>query len=180
MVSDAGTVYLMNDLIHFPDMDLNIARIKGIVFDNQFNFPEEAARHHRRVDDHPYLKSIREEYPFLSSVYNVYTVMPGEGLPLHIDAKRKASFNIPVSGTAGTSTIFYKPIGEVVTEYDNVLVANRVISPVEELFRFTLSQPMFIDTTVPHEVINPSDYPRVTLSWGVDDRYTLNDIKCML
>jgi len=160
------------NLIYAPDVELDIEYIRTLVFDEQFKSQVGLAPHQRRVKDDHYMTSIRDQFPFLSELYNIYTIHSGKGIPLHIDAARNCAFNIPISGTEESDTIFYKLEDNVELEYDAARVYNLVRSPVTEIFRFVLLHPTLINNLIPHEVINRGISNRVILSWSVQQQYS--------
>ena len=105
-----------NQYIFELDIDLDYSYIHQLVKSQQFVTVDGMSTHHRNVIDDPYMMSISDKYPCLSTTYNIYTVKPGVGLPLHIDARRTCAFNIPISGTDNSSTIFYEPIDNITFE----------------------------------------------------------------
>ena len=163
-------------MLYFPKLDVDIECIKSIVLNNQFNRNSSSAKHHRLVSSEPYLTEVQRKYPFLTDTYNIYTTLPFSGLPRHVDAKRKCALNIPLKGTDGSETIFYSPIGELITKYDPVLIANIIVSDVEKIYSFTLTEPVVINNTIPHEVVNNSATTRVIMSWSISNDYTFEDV----
>lgn len=121
--------------------------------------------HQRRVSDDPYMSSLREKYPFLGSIFNIYYIK--NGLPIHIDAKRKCALNIPIRNCEFSDTIWWKSIEEEKLQYDYTKVAHIVENSVEEIYRSTLSVPTLINTTIPHSVVNRGSGVRITISWGI-------------
>jgi hypothetical protein len=125
------------------------------------------ASHHRMVHDDPYMLSIKNRYPLLSDVYNIYPLPPYCEIPLHIDSSRSCAFNIPIQGTENTYTVFYEEAGPLKVEYDEKRIYNLVRSPVKEVFRSTLTQPLLINNSIPHQVTNNKNTMRLTLSWSL-------------
>lgn len=122
-----------------------------------------------------YTKQIKEQFVFLSPVFNVYKSIPNLVGPIHIDSHRSAALNIPIYGTENSSTIFYKHMSNLDMIYNPLQFYHLIRSQVDECFRFTLSRPTFINTTYPHSVIN-GPTPRAILSWSVNPEYTFEDI----
>lgn len=161
------------DCIFEPDIDLDLDKIKNVVFESQFSSDKTLdAEHHRIVSNYPYLKEIQTQYPFLSNTYNIYTLPGMRMIPLHVDAQRSAAFNIPIKNTKDSETIFYKYTEDPILEYDSKNIFNRIKSDVKEVFRFTLLKPTLIKNSIPHMVINNSIEPRIILSWSVNKEYT--------
>jgi hypothetical protein len=136
--------------------------------------------HQRLVKDNPSLTALREKFPFLGSIYNIY-VFPGrQGLPIHIDSARKCAINIPIANTLDSTTIFYKLSEPVVLEHIKERTYNKVLSEKTEVFRFTLERPTLINNAVAHSAMNYSDNPRIVLSWGLNNDIDFNTAKELL
>jgi hypothetical protein len=167
-----------NNLIYFPKIDLDIEKIKEIVFEYQF-FSNKSldASHHRTVSDHPYLQEIQSRYSFLSGTYNIYTLPGHRNIPLHVDSRRSAAFNIPIKNTENSETIFYEYNEIPNLEYDSKNIFHRIKSEVKEIFRFTLTEPTLINNSVPHMVVNNSPEPRIILSWSIIKELQFKDIR---
>lgn len=164
-----------NNFIYEPNLDLDLNEIRKIVRTVQFNKIPEMAGHHRLVKNDPYLSSIKDRFPFLSPIFNVYTTQAKGQIPLHVDAKRNCAFNIPIANTEHSDTIFYEYVGDPLLQYNEKNVFYFINSPVNELYRFTLMRPTLINNSVPHKVLNNANAPRVILSWSVDDRYSFSE-----
>lgn len=156
---------IKNKFIHELDIDLDIDYLYNITVNN--NTINGLPSHHRIVCEDAYLTTIKNKYPFLSSIFNVYKHAPGYSLPIHIDADRFCALNIPISNTENSSTIFYNKPDNVTLEYDSERILNRVKTSVEECFRFTLRKPTLINTTYPHNVVNNGPHTRIIISWSV-------------
>jgi hypothetical protein len=167
-----------NSFIYVPKIDLEIEKIKKIVFESQFNVDSKlSAAHHRNVANHPYLQEIKSRYNFLSDTYNIYTLPGKKIIPLHVDAHRSAAFNIPIKNTKESKTIFYEYIEEPILEYDPKNIFNRIRSNVKEIFKFTLLEPTLINNSIPHMVVNDSSEPRIILSWSIQKELKFEDIR---
>lgn len=132
--------------------------------------------HQRLVELDPYMSYLQKKFSFLSSMYNVYDCRPGVNIPLHVDAARDCAFNIPITGTEDSHTIFYKFKEAESSDYLSSRVYNVIKSSVEEDFRFTLRRPTLINNSVPHEVINGNNR-RVIISWSVKKNYSFAQAK---
>jgi hypothetical protein len=163
----------MNDFIYEVDIDLDINYLTNIALTG--NKIKDLATHHRLVADDPYLLNIKNKFPFLSDIFNVYVHPPGYSVPIHIDAQRFCAINIPIQNTKNSNTIFYKKDNNLDIEYESRRIINLVKSPTEECFKFTLTKPTLINTTYPHSVINNSDKTRVIISWSVLKPMTFQD-----
>lgn len=169
-----------NRYIYELDIDLDMAYLTDLVKRMQFVTVPGMAAHHRIVADDPYMQRIKDQVPVLENIYNIYTIRTASRLPLHVDTGRSSAFNIPISGTADSTTIFYNYVGAAdVSKADGIPanIYNIVTSPVEETFRFTLVQPVLIDNTGPHEVINNGLTDRVSISWSFCAGVTFDQAK---
>ena len=170
---------IRNEFIYELDIELDMDYITNLVTKKQDESVNGRASHHRMVCDDPYMMSIKNRYPLLSDVYNIYPLLPYCGIPLHIDSSRSCAFNIPIQGTEGTYTVFYEKAGPLKLEYDERRIYNLVKSPVDEVFRSTLIRPLLINNTIPHEVINHKNTMRLTLSWSLNLNVTYQQaIEC--
>jgi hypothetical protein len=168
-----------NEFIYQPNIKLDIDYISKLVANKQFQHQKGIAGHQRMVKDDPYMSSIQAKFPFLSTMYNIYTVYGKKNIPMHVDAARDCAFNIPIKGTEESDTIFYKFKDEPLLEYNKERVYNLVKSEVEEVYRFTLLRPTLIDNAIPHEVINRGIATRVIVSWSVKKDYSFTDAKAL-
>jgi len=166
-----------NDYIYELDINLDMSYITDLVARQQYATKQGLAGHQRLVREDPYLSSIREKMPFLSTTYNIYTTAPRARIVLHTDAKRNCAFNIPISYTEGSKTKFYKFTEEPKLIYNDRFVFNEVRSRVEEVFSFTLTRPVLINNSVPHEVTHDGEHHRVILSWSVMQELTYSEAK---
>jgi hypothetical protein len=167
---------IRNQYIHELDIDIDLDYIKDLVLNKPSKPIPGRADHHRSVADDPYMLSLKEKYPCLSDVYNVYVLPIGLGIPMHVDKDRQCALNIPIQGTEATDTIFFEPIGNLNIEYDPVRIFNVVKSPVKEVFRNTLMRPLIINNSVPHRVLNKDlNNIRISLSWSMRIDVTFNE-----
>lgn len=165
-----------NDFIYELDVNLDMPYIRDLVARQQYATKMGLAGHQRLVREDPYLTSIREKLPFLSTTYNIYTTAPRSRIVLHTDAKRNCAFNIPIH-TEGSTTSFYKFIEEPKLIYNERFVFNEVRSPVEEVFSLTVTRPVLINNAGPHEVRNDGTANRVILSWSIMQELTFFEAK---
>lgn len=166
-----------NNYIFEINFKYDLKIIQLIALKNQFKRCPELALHQRHVSEEPYFVLIKKDFPFLSDIYNIYTI-PGKGnIPMHVDSARNCAFNIPIKNTHESDTIFYKFNKNLSLKYDQDRVYDLVESDVEEVFRFTLIRPTLIDNSVPHEMINRSESPRIIMSWSVSKEYSFEDAK---
>jgi hypothetical protein len=156
---------IKNNFICELDLDLDMDYLSKIAMTSQQN--DNSPAHHRFVKDDIYLTQIKNKYPFLSDVFNVYTHAAGYSVPIHIDASRLCAINIPICNTEDSSTIFYEKDDTAILEYESRRILNLVKSPTKECFRFTLLKPTLINTTYPHSVINNGSNTRIIISWSI-------------
>lgn len=166
-----------NQYIHELDIDLDFSYIIELVKKNQYKIIDGMASHHRKVSDDEYMTYVREKYPCLSQTYNIYTMQPGIGLPMHIDARRSCAFNIPISGTDDSYTIFYEPVKDLTFDFDPVKIYNVITSEVVETFRYTLTRPVLINNSGPHRVDVKGSNDRVILSWSASPEFNFEQTK---
>jgi hypothetical protein len=121
------------------------------------------------------LQEIENKVPCLSYIYNIYTLPALKNIPLHVDAKRNAAFNIPIDNTEQSETIFYDYIESPNLQYDARNVYNLIKSKVKEIYRFSLLKPTIINNSIPHMVVNHSIKPRIILSWSLRKEYQFQD-----
>jgi hypothetical protein len=156
---------IQNNFIHEFDLNLDIEQLTKIALNAESVTGRPS--HHRLVTDNPYTMYLKNKYPFLSPVFNVYNFIPGRVLPIHTDADRLCAMNIPICYTEDSFTMFYSKDPNAQLEYDEQRIINYVKSRVEEVFRFTLTRPTLINTTYPHSVVNNGTDTRVIISWSV-------------
>lgn len=166
-----------NQYIHELDIDLDMAYLTTLVMRLQSVTVPGLAKHHRVVADDPYMQSIRNEIPILADLYNIYTIEPKSSIPLHVDTGRSAAFNIPISGTEYSDTIFYNYTETMQLERTLVNIYDMVTSGVKETFKFTLMRPALIDNTGPHAVLNNGIVSRVSISWSFRAGVTFEQAK---
>ena len=154
-----------SDYIFELDWELDINKLIKLV-----NSPIEPDMkpHQRSVEFDPYLISLREKFPILSPTWNIYKFKPYEGLPPHIDGKRKSAVNIPLVGSENSITKFFSSVDKVVSYYDETKVLHAITSELKEEFRFTLLKPTLINNSVPHSV-RAGPRTRIIISWSISD-----------
>jgi hypothetical protein len=161
----------MDNIVYYPEIELDIDYLIKLV---SISKPVTGRpNHHRLVEDDVYMTSIRNKYMFLSPVYNVY-VMPN-GLPVHTDAGRKCTLNIPLVNYKDTLTIVYQHV-DTETVYDSSKVVNELNSTdnLTELYRFELNRPILFNTTYPHEVVT-NGKERISISWSLMSDITFDN-----
>ena len=120
----------------------------------------------RSVNDYDLLVDMSKKFPVLGTRWNVYKFPAHQGLPIHTDGKRDATLNIPIAGGEDSQTIFYNTPNEIKSYYDEDRIFHVLEGSFEEQFKFTLTKPTVIKTTVPHSV-SVGKVPRIILSWGL-------------
>jgi hypothetical protein len=170
----------LNNCVYYPTLNIDLEKIKEITMRNLWKRMPGEPIHHRVVDDESYLKEIRYQYPFLSNLYGIYVTKQNYITPIHIDAGRKCALNIPISNTENSATCFYKTNDDIVLRNMGKKLYNAVLSDTEEIFRFTLTSPALINTSIPHGVLDHGAELRIILSWSVVWEYSFEDTKNIL
>lgn len=125
------------------------------------------------------LSSTLGSMPCLSSWFSCVGMQPwqvcyisiaaGTVQQIHLDVgTSRIALNLPVSGCLGSHTRMYKFKGSVVTSFTpvtNLRFDRYVDNDPEEVDRFVLDAPTFINIKIPHSVVNPSSDNRVCLSF---------------
>tara|TARA_B100001057_G_scaffold453182_1_gene497782 strand:+ start:3349 stop:3849 length:501 start_codon:yes stop_codon:yes gene_type:complete len=156
-----------NVVFPMPDM-FDIEKISEIAYRNL-----EAPNHQRTVDNEPYMYKLREQYPWLGYAYHVYK--PLKEMPLHVDSSRTCCINIPVK-CDNSETIVYEYVNERMGAYDEKRkMYNISEEDVKEIYRFTLTEPVLFNTSLPHKVEVTGTDRRISISWNVTG--TFNEIK---
>lgn len=159
----------MKNLVYFPKIEFDIEYLKKLAFESKRILGR--PNHHRLVSDDSYLSGIKEKYWFLSPIYNVYKFTE---LPIHIDAGRNCTLNIPLTNTEFTETIVYEKV-----KTDFTYIADAVLhrldntSNLKFLYKFSLCRPTLFNTTFPHQVMC-NGYERISISWSVLSQYTFH------
>ncbi len=155
----------------YPKIDLEDIKFEEII-NRRLRFRVQGlAMHSRLVEDEKDLIRLRSKYNFLSEIYNIYWTPPNYIVPPHVDLYRKSALNIPISYTEDSHTIFYKAVGETNTTVLTDKNYSQITSNLTEVFRFTLTEPTIINTTIPHSVIGGPKLPRIILSWSIVDTF---------
>jgi len=154
-----------------PNMDLDISKLKEIVTRNLYRFDPSLATHQRYVDQDPYLVELRDRYPFLSKMYNIYPTPAGYVVPIHICPGRGCALNIPIRYTEDSYTVFYKPKDRLEMTYSIPRIYNIIESEMIEVYRYTLTEPVIMNTRLPHSVFGGPKTTRIIMSWSIDPVY---------
>lgn len=174
----SGSPSRNGNYIYETELNLDMDELRKIV-DNDSRYKTQYA-HHRLVKNNQYLSHIKEKLPFLSPVYNIYYFEAGRIVPTHIDGDRYCALNIPVYNTEDSHTIFYESSDSHELQYDENRILYYVKNEVKETFRFTLTKPTVINTTLPHGVINNGIHTRVIISWSFIKPTTFDQAKRIL
>jgi hypothetical protein len=144
------------------------------------NLHPDLKTHQRKIENEPYLIELKNKYPFLSPLYNIYTTGAGYITPIHICPGRGCALNIPVIYTEDSHTIFYELRGDVIKKYSVPRIYEIIESDTVEVYRYTLDRPVIMNTQLPHGVIGGPNGPRTIMSWSIDLAYDYETIKKIL
>ncbi len=153
-----------NDYVKELPVQLDFNKLKDTV-DKAYG---SSKNHQYMVTDYPYLHRIQKAIPILGWRWNIYKFPPNKGLGVHVDARRRACINIPISGFDTSVTKFYREQNNMATVYDPVKVLYNIQDSLEEVFSFTLRRPTLFRNTVPHSAYAGNE-ERVIISWGLRD-----------
>jgi hypothetical protein len=156
-----------------PKMELDISRLKEIVFRNLNIVEPGLATHQRYVEKEPYLIELKDRYPFLSRLYNIYPSMPGTTIPIHICPNRGCALNIPIQYTEDSYTVFYEPKDKLEMTYNIPRIYHIIDSEMLEVYRYTLTEPVIMNTKLPHGVFGGPKMTRIIMSWSIHDDYEI-------
>lgn len=154
-----------------PSMNLDISKLKEIVFRNINKTEPGLASHQRYVEKEPYLEELRQQYPFLSKLYNIYPTLPSFKVPIHICPERGCALNIPIQYTEDSYTIFYQAKEELKTRYSTPRIYKIIKSEMVETYRYTLTDPVIMNTRLPHSVEGGPRDTRIIMSWSITPLY---------
>jgi hypothetical protein len=172
---------LPDDYIFLPELDLDLDLIKQIVMRNLKIRSPGLGVHQRLVSKEPYLEQLQIRYPWLSSIYNIYSTRWDHVTPVHVDSHRACALNIPISNVEGSSTVYYSAVKDSASEFVEERSYHVINGSLTETFRFCLSQPTIINTQFPHSIEhNGIPRNRIIMSWSVISDYTFHDIKRLL
>jgi hypothetical protein len=158
-----------NKYIFYPNIPFDMDKITDIVTRRLTERISGYATHQRKVADEPYLVELRKDYPFFSSLYNIYATPPGYVTPIHICPGRGCAVNIPIVYTEDSHTIFY----EITENAEFTHVTERIYDVFKkedavEVFRYTLDRPTLMNTKLPHGVLGGPAHKRIIMSWSID------------
>jgi hypothetical protein len=148
-------------------MELDISKLKEIVFNNLNKFESKLATHQRYVEKEPYLVELLTRYPFLSKIYNIYPTPPNYVVPIHICPNRGCALNIPIQYTDDSYTVFYESKDKLEMTYNVPRIYHVIESEMVEVYRYTLTEPVIMNTKLPHGVFGGPRMTRIILSWSI-------------
>ena len=129
--------------------------------------------HQHKVEEYEYFKLLKSKISIFSSKWNFYYYPPHSGLLPHIDARRKATLNIPISGAEESTITYYKCEDKIL---DTTFVPEQVLyninnNNLKPIYSFKLIHPTLIRTDIPHSVI-AGDIERTIISWSMSPDVT--------
>lgn len=169
-----------NQYIFYPNMILDLDKIKAIVERRQRDTIPGMATHHRLVEDEPYLTELKNQYPFLGPIYNIYRTAAGYVTPIHICPGRSCALNIPITYTEDSHTVFYEIPEDTNPQYNKTRIYQVINSGAVEVFRYTLTEPVIMNTLLPHGVFSGKKEERVIMSWSIGFDYSYDQLRQML
>lgn len=161
-----------------PNMDLDISKLKEIIFKNLNVREYNLATHQRYTDKEPYLVELKEKYPFLCNLYNIYPTEPNYVVPIHICPNRGCALNIPIQYTEDSYTVFYESKGRLEMTLNVPRIYHIIESEMTEIYRYTLTEPVIMNTKLPHGVFSGPKMTRIIMSWSIDPEY--EDLKKLM
>ena len=166
-----------NQYIFTPKIDLDLNLIKQIVYRRLNRFIPNTATHHRLVKDEPYLVSLKNKYPFFSDIYNIYPTRPSYVTPIHICPNRSCALNIPIQYTEDSYTTFYEIDESTEISYNEERIYDVIESGAKEVFQYTLTEPVIMNTLLPHGVVGGPKNTRIIMSWSITFDVTYEQLR---
>ena len=166
-----------NQYIFTPKLELDLNALKNVVYRRINRFIPGAPTHHRLVKDEPYLVSLKNKYPFFGDIYNIYPTRPSYITPIHICPNRSCALNIPIQYTEDSHTIFYELDKDVSVSYNEERIYDVIESGAKEVFRYTLTEPVIMNTLLPHGVIGGPKNTRIIMSWSIKFDVTYEELR---
>jgi len=163
-----------------PNSLFDFERLQEIALRNLNDVQEGLAFHQRRTETEPYLLELRERYPFLSPLYNISTAPAGYVVPIHFESNRNCAINVPVSYMEDSFTSFYEPLEPINSEFIPFKVYHEVKTKVKKVFSYTMTHPVLINNTLPHDVVGGPLKDRTILSWSISPKFRFEEIKEIL
>ena len=172
MGTNTTNVWINNDYVMELPYHFDVLKLKEVVYQALGS----SRNHQYEVNNFPYMQRIQKLLPLLGWRWNIYTFPPYRGLDVHVDARRRACINIPISGGEGSVTSFYQAKPKMTTVYDPQKILYNVQDDLEKIFEFTLSKPSLINNEAPHSAFAGSQ-ERVIISWGLRDNIGFKEAK---
>ena len=161
-------------------MNLDLDKIKEIVLRRLRDTIPGMATHHRRAEDEPYLIELRNQFSFLGPIYNIYRTSAGYVTPIHICPGRSCALNIPISYTEDSHTVFYEIPEDANPQYNKTRIYQVINTDAVEVFRYTLTEPVIMNTLLPHGVFGGKSRERIIMSWSIPFEYSYDQLREML
>jgi hypothetical protein len=156
---------IKNKFVHELDLNLDLEELTNVAINSEIITGRPS--HHRLVADNDYLSKLKNEFPFLSPVFNIYKFKQGVGLPVHVDSERMCALNIPICNADHADTVFYEQDDNGTIEVNSGPFIQPVKGNLKEAFRFKLSRPTLVNTKIPHSVLNDGTDTRIIISWSI-------------
>lgn len=124
--------------------------------------------------EYEYTSTILSKIPILSSHCTVITLP--NGIKPHIDFGRNCALNVPIANCEKSRTIFHKDANEYKPAPGNSFIKLSDQIDLEEIFSFTLTEPVIFNTSITHSVVTYSNLERTILSWSFNLPYTYSQV----
>jgi hypothetical protein len=121
--------------------------------------------------------NLKRQYPFFSDIYNIYPTSAGYLTPIHICPDRSCALNIPIQYTEDSHTIFYELDDSASLTRNDTRIYDVVKSGATEVFRYTLTEPVIMNTLLPHGVIGGPDRTRIIMSWSISFNTSYEELR---
>jgi hypothetical protein len=161
-----------------PELDIGLEKFNSIIIDTVESVIDSnvSTNFKINVSEHKILTELKEKYPILGDIINIYVTRIGGSIPPHQDASRSCAINFPIQDTNKSSTIFYEPVGgETQYKFNRTFIWNFPVNEVREIFRFTLTEPVVINNNLIHGVTHHGDKCRIIASWSIKPEYSFED-----
>lgn len=154
-----------------------------------------------KVSEHDYLQQLQNKYQWLGDWLDFFITYPGIGYPIHIDntvQDRKVVMNLPVLNAEKSLTNWYElpesaewiqsdpykaaeSNSGVYSSTGKFLKASSIKEQLIPVFSMVTTEPVIIETKLPHDVKNKTTSKRIIASWHLKfdsfteaKRYLLN------
>lgn len=155
------------------ELDMDYFSTLGLRLDKEL----EISKMRLDASEDSYTQFLYQKYPCLSPIINFYKFPSNWTLEMHVDSNRQCALNIPVKNTKDTDTVFYDFVEEPILEHNLIKKVHFVKSKVVESFRFSMTNPVLINVTNPHSVINSTQDYRISISWSMKPDITFEQAK---